>query len=232
MRASASVPANARSTRATEIGLQHHRMANCCDIRIRCHRDGLLDQRLFHPDAHVAEHQLQQILRFERERARRSSLPPTRLAKPSSARRPSRQTLPPHPCSDRASCLGGLSPDFAKQIKRCGAQISMPPVSRGQRRVARAETVSTALDSRAPPAFSLRAIVLGERLSGKIERKQSGIVQTHRITTNSGQSGGDCRTLLKRLLSAARASANVATPMNAATRISFQRQHCWIFFVS
>ena len=62
-----------------EIGLEHDGVAygldgdGCGGVR-RCDRDRFFDEALFYADAHVAEHELEQVLGFERGRAAEEAL--------------------------------------------------------------------------------------------------------------------------------------------------------------
>ena len=50
---------------ATEVGLKHDGVADLLDWHGRGGGDGFFDEGLFYADAHVAEHELQEILGFE-----------------------------------------------------------------------------------------------------------------------------------------------------------------------
>ena len=51
---------------ATEVGLEHDGVADLFDWRGGCGGDGFFDEGLFYADAHIAEHELEEVLGFER----------------------------------------------------------------------------------------------------------------------------------------------------------------------
>ncbi len=126
---------------------------------------------LLHPDPHVAQHQLQQVLRFQRRRPpQQPSSSPARIAVvfataiPANAAATSRVsgTSPP-PCP--STCLD-------QQIERRRAHVAMPPVRHRQLRLVRATHRPHRLRQQRPTRIQLARIRLRKRQPSQVQAEQ------------------------------------------------------------
>ncbi len=172
--------------RALQIGLQHHRMPDLLNSAARRHRDALLDQALFHPDPHVAQHQLQQILGFRRGRAPQKGLhrggPPSRRALYGHRVKGLRHSLQRERGTARSAAIRRH-----QQIVGRSPQVPMPAVCRGHRRVRRTGNGLQRPGQNRPTRVQPPVVGFRERLAREVQTKAARLLYALRIERRCSQ---------------------------------------------